>query len=268
MENPQYAMSHMNLGVVLQKKGDYQGAMTEYQAAQAIDPTNQTIRLNIGTLFQVQGNTDMAIKAYNSILEINPTNTLAHYYRATALKQLGMGKEAISEFLIVLKLDPGNVQAKKAMYEAVRLSPNPDEVLATLEGFARDNPTDAYAQYNYAYELHSRKKVDEALPYYQKTIIFDPKFIDAYLNLASIYKEKSDYANADSILKNALAVDPNNKKAQDLLKQINADSIDSKYQLAAQKYTAKDYQGVLIYIYPYQVLMLKFIQDLVKHIRL
>lgn len=244
-ENPQDAAAHMNLGVVLQKKGDFTGALSQYKASEMIDPTSVNLRLNLGTLFQAQGNLDMAIKAYDSILEAYPTNAMTHYYRGTALRQLGNNKGAIDEFLIVLKLDPSYTSARKAIFDTAKNSPSPDERHAILADFAKTNPNDALAQYNLAYELHTKKDIQGALDYYGKAISADPQLIDAYLNIASIYREQSQYKNAEETLNKALLVSPNNKRIKAMLEQINDDAITQEYQSATDKFNKQDYKGAI-----------------------
>ena len=244
-ENPQDAVAHMNLGVVLQKRGDLTGALSEYQAAQALDPANITLRLNLGTLFQAKGDLNMAMAAYDSILQINPTDSVVHYYRATALKQLGNLKGAIDEFQIALKIDPNNIQAKKALFDAVKEIKNPDERLYALSDLAKTYNNDASSLYNLAYELHAQKKYDYALEIYQRVITMNPGLADAYLNIAAIYKERNQYQEALSTLQNALVVNPNNLKAKNLLAQIKQDSTITNYESAISKQKKGDYTGAI-----------------------
>jgi len=244
-ENPQDAVAHMNLGVVLQKKGDFNGALAQYKASELIDPTSVNLRLNLGTLFQAQGNLDMAIKAYDSILQTYPNHAMTHFYRGTALRQLGNNKDAVTEFLTVLNLDPKYTPARKAIFDTAKKSSNADERLAILNDFARLNPSDALAQYNLAFEFHSKKQTDNALAYYQKAISIDPKLVDAYLNIASIYKEKSQYAEATATLQNALKVNPDDKKLKKMIAEINDDSTSAVYQQALDKYNKQDYAGAI-----------------------
>ncbi len=118
-ENPQDATSHMNLGVVLQQEGDYDGALKEYQTAEAISPNDITTRLNMGTLFQAKKDYATAIKAYDTILQIKPDDLLTHYYRGTALRDIGQPVEAIKEFQYVLNSDPNNIKAKEAFFDTL-----------------------------------------------------------------------------------------------------------------------------------------------------
>ncbi|EKE04395.1 MAG: hypothetical protein ACD_20C00084G0015 [uncultured bacterium] len=244
-ENPQDPIAHMNLGVVLQKKGDFQAALQEYKTAEAMDQGNLTLKLNMGTLFQTMNDLPSAMRAYDSILQINPVDARTHYYRATALKQLGNIKGAIDEFQIALKIDPKNIPAKKALFDTVKEINNPEESFKIMSELAKVYENDAIAQYNLAYELHTQKRIEEALILYQKTIALDPKLIDAYLNAASIYREKKQYQEATATLQNALVVNPDNPKAKNLLTQIQEETTINLYEQAVARYNQGDYQSAI-----------------------
>lgn len=244
-ENPQDASAHMNLGVVLQKKGDLDGAMREYKIAESITPNNITTRLNIGTLYQAQKNYSYALRAYDTILQVKPDHVLAHYYKGTALKEMNNLNEAINEFSQVLQLDPKNAMAKDALFETVMLFPNQEDILNALFNYAKNNPTDSVAQYKFAYYLHSINRVDEALEYYNKTISADPTYIDAYVNIANIYKDKNQSDLAISTLKSALGVMPDNKQISDLIANIDSDAATQRYNNALKMHTDGKYKEAI-----------------------
>lgn len=253
-ENPQDATAHMNLGVILQKEGDYEGALKEYQFAEAINPNDITTRLNIGTLYQANKDYATAISAYNSILQIKPDDLLAHYYLGTAYKDAGQVDSAIKEFQSVLNADPNNVKAKEALFETIKMNPDNQEVASIFKTLADNNPADAFAQFKYALHLHSSSRLDEAISYYKKTIAIDPKFVEAYLNIANIYKQQKLASNAVITLENGLKALPKNQKLTDLLNSIKSESATFRYQTALKKHKECKYdEAIKEYLYVIQV---------------
>ncbi len=244
-ENPQNASAHMNLAVVLQKKGDFEGALKEYQFAEAINPSDISTRLNIGTLYQANKNYNVALKAYDTVLQVEPDNISAHYYKGTVLRDIGQLDDAIKEFQYVLNKNPDNINAKEALFETIKQFPDGQEATDIFKTFAENNPTDAFAQYKYAYRLHSLKRTTEALEYYRKTIALDPKFTDSYLNIAVIYKEKNQLSNAISILQTGLKAVPQNKKLKEMLASISSEKAMNKYQNALKKYNQGKYDEAI-----------------------
>ncbi|MDD3151054.1 MAG: tetratricopeptide repeat protein, partial [Candidatus Gastranaerophilales bacterium] len=244
-ENPENAMAHMNLGVILQKKGDYDAALTSYKTAERIDPSNSNIRLNLGTFYQSQKQYESANSAYDSIIQVYPSNMLAHYYKATLLNETGHYGDAIVEFRKTLEIKPDYKPARLALYETIKNSVPKHQRLEILNQITQQNPNDAYALYNYAFELHSVGKAGEAVDYYKKAVSIDSGLTDAYLNLAMIYKDEKNFTEATAYAQKVISNQPDNKEAANLIEEINNGKIISKYKLAVDKYEKKDYQGAI-----------------------
>ncbi len=244
-ENPRDASAHMNLGVVLQKKGNLDGAMREYKIAETIDPNDITTRLNLGTLFQAKKKYNTALRAYDTILQVRPGHILAHYYKGTALRDMGRLDDAIKEFRFILKKDGRNKMAKEALFETVMLFPDKRDTLNTLATFAKNNPNDPATQYKFAFYLHSINRQDEAMKYYHRTIKADPGYTDAYLNIASIYKEKNRVNLAVSVLKDALDKMPGNVRIAEMISAIESEAATIRYHNALQMHTNGNYEEAI-----------------------
>lgn len=243
--NPRDPSAHMNLGVVLQKKGDLEGAMKEYKIAGSLDPNDITIRLNLGTLYQAKKKYTTALRAYDTILQVNPNHKLAHYYKGTALKEMNRLDEAIKEFEFVLKKDPNNKMAKDALFETVMLYPEQGDIVNILSSFAKNNPNDPVAQYRLAFYLHSIKEHKDAMKYYHRTIKLDPNYTDAYLNIANIYKELNYGDKAIAILKDGLKTMPENTRLSDMISLIESEAATIRYHNALQMHTEGRYEEAI-----------------------
>ncbi len=114
--------------------------------------------------------------------------------------------------------------------------PEDQNVADILKSLADSHPSDAIAQYKYAFQLHSDKRLDEALEYYKKTIAIDPKYVDAYLNMAVIYKEKNQTSDAISTLQSGLKAVPKNQKLSSMLSSLNSENVTLRYQNALKKH--------------------------------
>lgn len=244
-QNPRDASAHMNLGVVLQKKGDFKGAHREYKIAESINPNDITTRLNLGTLYQEKNQYSTALRAYDSILQVKPEHLLAHYYKGTALRDKGDLEEAIKEFQFILRHSSDHKKAKEALFETVLLFKNPNDIVNILETFARNNPRDAVAQFKYAFYLHSIDRFDEAMEYYHRTIKADPTYTEAYLNIANIYKQREEIPLAVSILEKGLKVMPENKRVDEMLTLVKSEVATVRYQYALQMHTKGEYEKAI-----------------------
>jgi tetratricopeptide (TPR) repeat protein len=231
--NPRNAAAHANLGTVLQKKGDFEGALAQYNTAELIDPNNITVRLNLGTLYQAKGDLNTAIKAYDTILTVDPNNILSRYYKATALKQTKNYDAATAELKKILQIDPGNALAKKELVEIAKISGSGSEnLLSLLKENADSELNNAKAQYDYAFEAHAKGNLSSAIEYYRKAINLDPRMADAYLNLGAALIAQNSYSQAIEALTKATELNPTSSKAQELLAEANKADKSGKYEEA------------------------------------
>lgn len=244
-DNPQDAEAHANLGAVLQKKKDYQGALAEYRKAESINPSNTTTRLNMGTLYQEQKDYETAIEAYDTITNFNPNFMLAYLYKAQCYKAMGKKDAAIENYKLALNLDPSNQDIKNELYNMYETTMTPEERLAYLKKQITEEPKNAGLLYNYAYELHKANRIAEAIPYYNQVIKLAPKNENAYINLAQAYMQQSSYDKARSVLGDAQGLFPENQTIKKQLASIDAETISLLYNDASKLYAEKKYQEAI-----------------------
>ncbi len=244
-DTPQDAEAHANLGAVLQKKKDYQGALAEYRKAESINPSNTTTRLNMGTLYQEQKDYETAIEAYDTITNFNPNFMLAYLYKAQCYKAMGKKDAAIENYKLALNLDPSNQDIKNELYNMYETTMTPEEKLTYLKQQITEEPKNAGLLYNYAYELHKANRIAEAIPYYNQVIKLAPKNENAYINLAQAYMQQSSYDKARALLSDAQGLFPENKTIKKQLASIDAETISLLYNDASKLYAEKKYQEAI-----------------------
>lgn len=245
-QNPTDAQSLANLGVVYQKKGDFALAEQYYQKAERLDPTNVNTRYNYGTLFQLQKNYPAALEAYSSILALYPNHVQARVSKAQCLDALKNRNEAITEYNRVLGFDPNNEIAKAQIYELSKAVLSEEDLLHFLKQKTEQNPNNWEICYDYAYELHKNKRYEEAIIYYQKSAKLNPNNVDAYINLAQIYKYKEDYPSAISTLKRAQAVAPAEMKMADKVAELQKEYADLLYSQGSELFLEEKYDEAIL----------------------
>ncbi len=236
------AEAHANLGVVYQKQGKYDAAMAEYQKAESINPANVTTRLNMGTLYQYQKNYDGAISAYNSILQLYPNHVNAHIYKAQCLKELGRSNEAITEYRTVLAYEPQNTVAKQEIFDILKLTMSPQEVMTYLY---QNGSADSDSFYDFAYELHKQNKLDDAITFYNETIKLNPQKEDCYVNLSQAYRQKGDNQKALEVIQKAKAMFPSNKTVLNQYNSLVAEAASGLYADATNLFEQGKYQEAI-----------------------
>ena len=82
--------------------------------------------------------------------------------------------------------------------------------------------------YNLGNSFLRKKKFDEAIKNYLKSVAIDKKFVSSYYNLGNVYKEKENLEKAVEYFKVAVKIDPNNIPAKINLGVANSAIGDSK----------------------------------------
>lgn len=251
--NPNSAELNTNLGAILQKQNKFDAALSYYKAAEAVDPTNITTRLNIGTLHQQLKDYNSALSAYNSVIELFPNNFDANLYRAQVLAELGEDTEAIKAFKKTLGIDPTSVVAKRQLINVLKKTMTPTEMIKYLSNDAAVDKSTVSAMYEYAKELHSAKKYNEAIACYTEVINHDASNPEYYANLAIAYSDNKDFDNAQRIVNGVKNKFPNSKVLKDTADTVFQATNAKKYDEANKFFVNSEYQNALnIYltIYP------------------
>lgn len=243
-QNPSDSGAHCNLGAVYQKRGNYEAALREYNTAIRLNPSDMQARLNLGLLYFEQGNYKLANETYNSVLQSEPKNTTARLQKAKCLAKMNAPGKAIDEYKSILAYDGTNTEAQTELFDLTTKiygAQTATEELAKLPGAANN----AEIQNKLAYSLHSKGNTDEALKYYSKALALNPGDVSIYLNMAQIYSDKGNTAQAQNLLNTAKTRFPGDNRISAMLKNINEKNIAAKYAEAENFVAQKDYAGAI-----------------------
>ncbi|MFZ0660018.1 MAG: tetratricopeptide repeat protein, partial [Candidatus Binataceae bacterium] len=105
-----YAATYMRAGFMAEHQ-DYAGAEALLRALAAKYPTVQAIA-SLGSVMDRQGNYDGAIAQYQRALAISPSNPQVHTMLAQSLHAQGRDSEALAQAKQALALQPGNAAAR------------------------------------------------------------------------------------------------------------------------------------------------------------
>jgi hypothetical protein len=96
--DPSHAKAHNNLGVLHQRRGDFQAAARCFEDAVRLDPALSEPHVNLGNLHDIRGDPDRAVSCYRRALQIDPGYAHAHCCLAQALLATGRYEEGWEEF--------------------------------------------------------------------------------------------------------------------------------------------------------------------------
>ncbi len=162
---PNHPYSHSNMGYVLFKLEDYDGAIEEYRKAISYgqDPVwTSTVAQTLGTIYyQVSQDLEAAISALTLANELDPTNLDCLVMLAELYFEQGNMQGALDIYQVIQQCDPSNPDC-----------------------------------HNYVgYLLWQMDRNEEAIQSYQQALTYDPNNHVAYNNLGVIYLDEHFNAN-------------------------------------------------------------------------
>lgn len=196
------AKGEFDRGMALFNSGEYQKAIPHFQKSLQIDPDFADAYLYLGRSYLNLGRWIEAISPLRTALRLSPDATRrdivailvdALFGAATSELKKGSFRSSIGYFKEVLELQPGSGRARNELFSA-------------LIAFGGD--------------LLSQGNTTEAIEKFSEAITLSPDNATGYLWLARAFVKNGDFLSALQSAKDAIRVDPTNKGAQSLMRQL------------------------------------------------
>jgi protein O-mannosyl-transferase len=205
---PDYAQAYCNLGIALIQEGSVDEAISNYQAALQINPRYAVAHDNLGSALLRKGSVDEAIAHFQEALQIKPDYAEAENNLGNALLQKGSVDEAIKQFQRALQISPGYADAHNNLGNALLRKGSVDEAIKQFLMALQIKPDDAKACYNLGGALLQKGSVDEAITNFQKALQIKPDYAEAENNLGGALLQKGDVDDAVAQFQKALQINP------------------------------------------------------------
>ncbi len=180
--------SDYNLGVLAASKGDFQTALSHFQAELQRNPSDWKSWKSIGSAEASVGRVAEAAQAYSKALELKPDCDEAALGLGLALFNLGRPKEAVEAFRKSLELKPGDAVAERGLGASLAMA-----------GRLQDA------------ELHLRKSLE-----------CGPDSPETRNALGGVYAMSGRFKEAEAEFLAALRLNPNDASASANLRKVRA----------------------------------------------
>jgi tetratricopeptide (TPR) repeat protein len=110
------AATHVNRGVLLMRRGNFEDAIPDYERALELQPELAEAHINFGAALYYQGDDARALDAYNTAIDLGGDNTAeALFNRALVYERLDQPREAYYDLRAALELRPEWDQARESL---------------------------------------------------------------------------------------------------------------------------------------------------------
>jgi tetratricopeptide (TPR) repeat protein len=221
-------------GVLWKRKGDYDRAIADYNAAIELDPEYHYAYYNRGISYFERRDIDRAIADFTRVIRINPKYAQAYNNRGTAYKEKQDYDQALSDYDQAIKVNPKDASFYNNRGVAWKNKGEYDRAIADYNEAIRLNPKYAIAYSNLGNVYYSKSEYDRAIANYTEAIKLDtqPSY---YYNRGDSYRRKGEFDRAIADLGQAIRLDPKYAIAYD--SRGNAYYSKSEYDRAIADYT-------------------------------
>jgi tetratricopeptide (TPR) repeat protein len=120
--------------------------------------------------------------------------------------------EAIQEFRRAVELDPRSAEARHKLANTLVSAGNLSQAVPEYRQLIKIMPSRRFVHFNLGTVLYRLGKTDEAINEFREEIRYNPKFGEAYLRLAMLYRTKGQESLVQDVVKRAdefgIRIDP------------------------------------------------------------
>lgn len=200
-------------GIALERQGRHEAAFRAYSAAIArgIDPVRA--RCLRAALLQKAGQLQHAVADYDAAALLDPANAAVWQNRGNALLSLGAAQQAIESLRRALSLDPTLDEARISLGAGLQIGGRADEAIDVYRTVLSRRPGHPAVCSNLATLLIDRGQNDEAARLCRLALATAPDFVNARFNLALALDRSGDAAAAATAYRAVLDAAPDHADA-------------------------------------------------------
>lgn len=257
--NDQKYVAYVGIAYILRLQGREEEAITEYQKAIQLDPTDSTAYINLGHVLTDQNRLNEAINAYSQAIKLDPQDATSYYNLGRVYYLQKNYRQAIALYRRAIQIDPKNPYPHNGLGIIFIAQGNLEQAITELQTALKLDPNFSDAQNNlreaqrvlafqnpqlYRTENAQRPVVEGTLTQaYKATVLITPKAADGNFGKQGTGWVVKREDNTVWIVTNRHVVVSNEKLKQfskEIFVQFYSDSVNAKpsqYRATVEKFT-------------------------------
>jgi tetratricopeptide (TPR) repeat protein len=237
--NPDNFIVHAAYAKALAVTGRAETAETLYVRALEIDPDVLNTRMEYGILLKEKGNYTGALNQFDIILTNQPDHVPAYTEKASIFRMQKNWPRAGEMLRRAIELRPGDQALRIDLVQILISAGYQSEAGAVITDASRDFPDSVSLAFSFAALFQEHRMFRQAIAQYNRVLNLDPGNGSAAYNLALCYYQERNLREAERAVMLALQYQPDSSSANLLAGQI---ALDRGNAAGAERYFRKAIQ--------------------------
>lgn len=182
-----YAAAHHSLGMLYRQQGNHPKAAFHLERAAKLEPKSSMIQYSLGILYHQMGRKADAIRVLTGAAALAPKDDTIQFQLCVLLIRQDPNK-AIPYLAAALKVKPQNADYLHMLGLAYRRTKKLKQALDLMTR-ASALKEDAKIEFDLGVLYRRMEQPLKAIQHYEKAVQLDPKFANAYWDLAHVYTQ-------------------------------------------------------------------------------
>mgnify|MGYP005849255605 CR=1 FL=1 len=206
---PHSSHLHRALGRLMAQRGDPEGTVAAFVAAQQAQPDEALSYFELAEILHERfGQAERALPFYAAALERDPRHWKAAYGRGLALARAGRPAEALSVLAEAARLGPHSPLPDYARAQILMRQNRPQEALAAFDAALARDPELVPARLGKGGVLLGQGRPRDAIPEFEHALARVPNEVNALLGLGMARQAEGDAVGAEAAFRAVLARTP------------------------------------------------------------
>ena len=211
------AVAAVWLGLTVRRNEDYRSNLVLWRDTVGKIPANPYARSNYGKYLAEAGRLPDAVSQYEAAVALEPGLFEARDNLGNALSDLGRPAEAAVQYAEAVRLSPRYARAQYDYGTLLAGQGQLDEALVHFESAVRLEPGVAEARSDLGGVLLQLGRTGEAIVQFNAALLLNPRLAGAHFNLGNALLREERYPEAASHFEKALQIDPAMSPAKERL---------------------------------------------------